>query len=212
MLARFDAIGCMRCQKFELDSLRILEGILELKGELGPRNKVLQVPGERAVETRLVLDRRPATGAVWPGTDAVYSHIGERVWVVDCEDHGDVAGLNAVNNEVGELERVAGELLAEDVKLSGGRESEDGGEEERNVCDEDVGELHGDSVVWCCLFGVVNDEECVVPDTPGWIKGSCRRVDVLVDEVRLEFVRWRSFERCRKVQQSREGAKGSYTW
>jgi hypothetical protein len=143
ILARLESKDYPRTQISEFNSLRVLESVLKLKRELGPRNEVSQVPSEQAVEARLVLGRGPAARAVRPSASAVGGHVGDRVWVVDGEDHGDVAGLDAVDLEVGELEGVAGELLVGDVELSG----EDIGEEERNACDEDVGEVHGDGVM-----------------------------------------------------------------
>jgi len=73
---------------------------------------------------------------------------------VDGEDHGDIGGLNAVDDEVGDLEGVAGELLVVDNETLGRRESEDGDEEEGEACDEGVDGLHDGggivlSVGWC---------------------------------------------------------------
>jgi hypothetical protein len=101
------------------------------------------VPCEGAIEAWLVDVRRPAAGAVWPGAGAVGGHVGERVWVVNGKDHGDVGSLNTVDNEVGELEGVAGKLLALDVELSGSWESEGAGEGEGDACGEEADELHG---------------------------------------------------------------------
>ena len=145
MLARSESSDCLWTQISEFNSLGVLEGVLKLKGELSPRNEVSQGPSEQAVEARLVLGRGPAAGAIRPRAGAVCSHVGDRVRVVDGEDHGDVAAHNTVNLEVGELEGVAGELLVGDVELSG----EGIGEEERNACDEDVAELHYGSLVLC---------------------------------------------------------------
>lgn len=71
MLAGFDIDDCLRRQMLRFYSLGVLEGVLEVKGELGPRSPLLHGPGERAVEARLVLATRPATGAVGPGAGAV---------------------------------------------------------------------------------------------------------------------------------------------
>lgn len=107
----------------------VLEGVLELKGKVGPRDELLHVPREVAVETRHVSAGGPAAGAVRPGTDAVCSHIAERVRVVDGEEDRGVVGLDAVDNEVVEIEGVDGKLLAVDVELFRGWEGEDGGNE-----------------------------------------------------------------------------------
>lgn len=70
---------------------------------------------------------------------------------MDGEDHGDIGGLNTVDNEVGDLKWVAGELLALDGEALGGWEGEDGNEEERKACDEGVDGLHdGDCGVVVC--------------------------------------------------------------
>lgn len=62
------------------------------------------------------------------------------------EDHGDVAGLNAVDDEICDLEGPAGKLLALDVELSSGG-CRDGGGDEGDACGEDIDELHGGSVL-----------------------------------------------------------------
>lgn len=71
MLAGFDNSDYLQKQKLSLDLLGVLEGVLEVKGELGPRSPLLHSPGERAAEARLVLATGPATGAVGPGASAV---------------------------------------------------------------------------------------------------------------------------------------------
>lgn len=66
---------------------------------------------------------------------------------MDGEDHGDVGGLDTVDDEVGDLEWVAGELLVVDDEILGRWKSEDGGEEEHEACDEGVDGLHDGGTV-----------------------------------------------------------------
>lgn len=66
---------------------------------------------------------------------------------MDGEDDGDIGGLDAVDDEVGDLEWVAGELLVVDDETLGRWKSEDGGEEEGEACDEGVDGLHDGGLV-----------------------------------------------------------------
>jgi hypothetical protein len=153
MLAGFEASHCLQIQILCFDLLGVLEGVLEVNGELGPGSPLLHGPGERAVEARLVLATGPAARAVGPSAGAVCGLVGERVRVVDSEDHGDVGGLHAVDDEVSDLEGVASELLVVDNETLGRWESEDGDEEEGEACNEGVEGLHYGGVVlavaWC---------------------------------------------------------------
>jgi hypothetical protein len=95
------------------NSRGILEGVLELGGEVNSvlefldRLIFLHMPGDGAVAAGLVDGLGIAVGAVRPVGGAVCGSHGEWVWVVDGEGDGDVAVLDAVDEEVCDLEGIA---------------------------------------------------------------------------------------------------------
>lgn len=125
------------------DSPGILESALDLECEtLLPRVEFRQVPAESGVIARLVHGRGPAGRLVGPGAGADGGGVGERVRVVDVEGEGDVGALFALDGEVAELERGAGEFLL-DLHLPGRWEGGHRGGEECGGGGDEGGELHG---------------------------------------------------------------------
>jgi len=97
----------------QVNSRRILEGVLELDGEVDSVLKLLDrlifrhVPGNRGVAAGFVDGLGIAVGAVRPVGGAVCGGVGEWVWVVDGEGDGHIAVFNAVDDEVCDLEGIA---------------------------------------------------------------------------------------------------------
>jgi 1-aminocyclopropane-1-carboxylate deaminase/D-cysteine desulfhydrase-like pyridoxal-dependent ACC family enzyme len=95
------------------NSRGILEGVLELDGEVNAvlelldRLVFLHVPGNGGVAAGLVDGLGIAIRAVRPVGGAVCGSHGEWVWVIDGERDGDVAVLDAVDEEVCDLEGIA---------------------------------------------------------------------------------------------------------
>lgn len=149
------------CTARLVDSRWVLEGVFELDGEVHRRlglldiTEILHVPGDRGVTAGLVDCLGIVVGVVWPGTGTIRGGVGERVWVVDGEGHGDVAIRDAVDDEVGDLEGVAREHLVLDLQLT--RQSRSSGGDEGNAHGDGVDELHGDELVGWQLFGVCAD-------------------------------------------------------
>lgn len=129
----------------QADSRWILEGVLELEGEIGRVPEVLHVPSHGRVAARLVDGLGVAIRAVRPAGCAVCRGVGERIWVEDGESHGDVAFLDAVNDEVGDLEGIARELLVLELQLP--RQGEGSGGDEGDANGDGVDELHGSGLV-----------------------------------------------------------------
>lgn len=87
---------------------------------------------------------------------AVCGGIGEWVWVVDGEGDGDVSVLDAVDEEVCDLEGVARELLVLELELA--RQGGGSGEDEGDAHGDGVDELHDcGSVVDGCLVYALRD-------------------------------------------------------
>lgn len=145
-----------------VDSRWVLEGVLELDGEVNTILKVLyrlillHVPGDGGVATGLVDGLRVVIGAVRPVGGAVCGGVGEWVRVVDGEGDGNIAVFNAVDDEVCDLEGIAGELLVLELELS--RQGRGSGGDEGDAHGDGVDELHdGGWVVGSCLRYALTD-------------------------------------------------------
>jgi hypothetical protein len=148
--------------RLAVDLRWILEGVLELNGEVDPTLKVLDrlillhVPGDRGVAAGLVDGLGIAIGAVRPVGGAVCGGVGEWVWVVDGEGDGDITVFNAVDDEVCDLEGISGELLVLELELP--RQGGGSGEDEGDAHGDGVDELHdGDWMVDSCLWYALTD-------------------------------------------------------
>jgi len=112
------------CNAWQIDSRWILEGVFDLDGEVDrvfnvlDIIEILHVPGDRGVTAGPVDCLGIVVGAVRPAAGAVRGGVGERVWVVDGEGHGDGTVRDACDVEVGDLEGIAREHLVLNLQLT----------------------------------------------------------------------------------------------